>query len=436
MRARLAALAVLALAPGARADDRPNPFGLAFAAEGRTLAGDWASLREAVDLERLHFGQQFLADLFTGDGLHPTVGAIAPGSTLGVGAALNVLDADPDRRFRALYNLEGRVAPGDLSFAAGGRATLYLQSSTPGRKPPRFVFSVTDTSLAARDFYGVGNDTPASGRAVFGLQDAEATASAVLVIPHDSKIGLHLGGERVALRRGRSEGVPSIETRYDESTAPGLDARVYYVIPSIDLCPGCAAEEQLHGFRAWADLAYAPYLAASGGAYGFHRVEALASLMESPGDDGAWGTFSLVARAVVCRPFDHDRVPVAKLPTLGGSALGAWNDLRSQPNFRFAAPAVWSARLEYEHEFLEPVGLLVFGDVGSVADGPGGWLDGGMKHGVGTGATLRLGGQTVAAVTVAWGGDGVRVGALGDTNAALPTGNQSGIVGADMSGVF
>jgi hypothetical protein len=110
-----------------------------------------------------------------------------------------------------------------------------------------------------------------------------------------------------------------------------------------------------------------------------------------------------------------DRVPFYLLQTLGGADLNGDSSLRSYRDYRFRAPYTLAGQFEYAHTVYDPIGMFAFYDLGSVADRFGS-LTRDVKHSVGVGLTVRLGGLVFGQIYYAWGGEGGRFNLSGNSN--------------------
>jgi hypothetical protein len=112
--------------------------------------------------------------------------------------------------------------------------TSGAQGTSKLKEPFTHPYTVFDLyaqsiSLNQLNYYGLGNDTPPTAKSVFGMSETIVGGSAVKPVYEWAAIrGLHLAlvgevnGRFVDIRGNHGESVPSIETAYTESTAPGL----------------------------------------------------------------------------------------------------------------------------------------------------------------------------------------------------------------------
>src|SRR5205823_4411800 len=78
--------------------------------ETRELQLDWCRTDESSGEQKLHNGENFGRVLFTGDGIHPVVGTIAPGNGLAGGVSLGHAVASQSRPLRFNMTAEARAS--------------------------------------------------------------------------------------------------------------------------------------------------------------------------------------------------------------------------------------------------------------------------------------------------------------------------------------
>ena len=146
--------------------------------------------------------------------------------------------------------------------------------------------------------------------------------------------------------------------------------------------------------------------------------------------------FTADANLVVSEPRARNAVPFYLQPTLGGGDIHNENWLRSYTSYRFTAPNTVAYGLTYERRLIDPFGFSVFAEWGKVGLNPGELDFDHLKHSIGVGFSLRLGGRAVVEFSIAWGGgEGSHTYATGNTNNAIGFGARAaGTVG--LRGVF
>src|SRR5439155_11935280 len=94
--------------------------------EAQQLALTWCRARASSGEERVHHLEDFGRVLFTGDGLHPVVGTVAPSNGLAGGAVWNNEWNSRTHPLRFSTNVEGRVS---LNGAWAAGAVLSIAGS-------------------------------------------------------------------------------------------------------------------------------------------------------------------------------------------------------------------------------------------------------------------------------------------------------------------
>src|SRR5205085_11640992 len=111
------------------------------------------------------------------------------------------------------------------------------------KRPERFTHPYTvvnlyvqSTSLNKLNFFGLGNDTTLPGKSLFGMTQTIVGGNVIKPVFEVGAIrGLNLAllgevnGRFVDIRGNHHESVPSIETLYTDTTAPGLSNQPGFV---------------------------------------------------------------------------------------------------------------------------------------------------------------------------------------------------------------
>ncbi len=380
-----------------------NPVARDLRTEFRDLVFDVCRVKEDYNeggfrglLER-QFGtvQDLIADVFTGRGLHPTIGGIVPESGTAFGVALND---------------EWHI-----------------------RETPHIRFT---TSVEAR-----GSE---SGFWAAGAVSHETELPILLDLP--VAYGLTLSAQATALYATSNPSRAFVDT-FSDSSAPGIRARTTYAVPG--LIATYRSPDALYGLSGEARVSYEAYQALAGGSFSFDRFEARMAV--NYGLDDRWSflerfptlrslvrtsRFSGEANLVISEPRAHSAVPFYLQPTLGGGDIHNENWLRSYTNYRFRAPNMVAYGVTYERRLIDPFGFFIFAQWGKVGLDVGELDFDRLKHSIGFGIALRLGGRAVAEVSFAWGGgEGGHTYATGNTNNAIGFGARAaGSVG--LRGVF
>ena len=399
-------------------------------------------------LER-QFGtiQDLVVDLFVGRGLHPTIGSIVPEGGIAFGAALNNewhLTETPRTRFTT--SVEARAAPTTGFWAAGAMSNMqfdwYRAYDTGSFRMPQITVAVKYFDLPEMPFFGLGNQTSLDNRSLFELTETVVP----ILIDFPVAYGLTLSGQVTGLY-ATSDPSAKFSSVFSESSAPGIRSRTTYVVPGV--IATYRSLDVLDGLSGEARLSYEAYQAVSGGSYTFDRFEARAAvhygIQEQPLSQGMLrfvrsllgsSRFTAEANLVISDPRTNNAVPFYLQPTVGGGDIHNENWLRSYTNYRFRAPNTVAYGLSYDRRIVDPLGFTIFGQWAKVGQTAGDLDFDGLKHSVGFGLSVRLGGRAVAEFSIAWGGgEGSHAYTAGNTNNAIGFGARAaGTVG--LRGVF
>lgn len=387
--------------------------------------------------------------LFTGHPLHIAVGSLAPQNGFAAGPAF-VGHWTPNEKWRLNWNADA-VFSSNGSWRAGGYMTAVLvrrrkigilQGGTPRRASssgvqafaqPTFRVYGETTSLNKVGYFGLGQDTSPDARSWFGL--TETITGASLLWPAGTRLNLSLYGEAngrfVSLRGNNGQTSPSIEQRYTEATAPGLNrqpgtaqfgegvrARPSFVGGHVRLGYAvtyqqfAASESRFSFTRLTTDLNHQFPLYRTTLSYAgreFNGPDQCATDMQtqrcpsvSRNLEGSFGLRFLMTQSFV--PGGH-AVPFYFAPTLGGSDINGNTSLSSYEDYRFRAPNVILLRGTFEHSLGRwPIGAAFSADYGKVAMRPGDLGLTHLAHSYAAGLTLRAGGFPVVYLLFAWGG--------------------------------
>jgi hypothetical protein len=401
-------------------------------------------------------------ELFTDHPLHIAAGSLPPQNGFGFGGAF-VADKNT-KNWRMTWDLDA-TASTNASWRAGGYMKLIhtpaepihvitpvtpQPGETPPPKPakkpqinlvhPYTVFDLyaQSISLNKMNFFGLGNDSTLAGASVFGMTQTIVGGNVIKPVYELSalrKLNLALLGEVngrfVNLRGEYGQSFPSIETLYNNTTAPGLASQPGFIQlgEGFRIKPVFADRFQLnylanfqqffapsnsqYSFRRWtADLNHTFYL------YGYTKT--------APKNTDANGPDECAPANATCPEISHTRnlngsiamrllvsesiasgssvVPFYFQQSLGGSDINSALALGSYQDYRFRAPNILLLQESFEHSIWGPFGLKFMADEGRVAltRGDLGFSD--LKHSFAGGLTLRAGGFPMVSLMFAWGG--------------------------------
>jgi hypothetical protein len=402
--------------------------------------------------------------LLTESPLHVAVGSLAPQNGFAFGAAFTE-HWTPNEAWRLSWSADAVAALGG-SWRAGASmkmihtpATSGVVVAAPGTSPGTAVirpreFTVIDVawqtiSLEQISYYGLGPDSRETDRTVFG--EHQSTLGASIIVPLGQRAGLTwlrpsllggLNGRWIDVRRGQDHDGPSIETRFDDVSAPGLARQDAYLElrEGVRLKPSIAngridlnyliQAQQYHAsgesrgsFHRWTlDLRHDIPLyrtAASTGPRDFNGPNECGTSAATPRcpplqlsrnrTGTAW--FRLLRESSIAS--DGDRVPFYLQRTLGGSDLDGRRALAAFADYRFRGPRILLLQEGIEHSLWGPVGVFAQVEHGQVALPGAGF--GGLKTTTSLGLTIRAGGAPAIVFAFAWGAEGHHVIATMDT---------------------
>jgi hypothetical protein len=389
--------------------------------------------------------------LFTDHPLHIAVGSIAPQNGFGAGLAF-VSHKTPNERWRLSWSLDA-IGSTNTSWRAGGYMKIIhtpvktirpVTTTTSTGSVPKSNLGVHEytvfnlyaqtTSLRKIYFFGLGPDSPKSAKSVFGLGETIIGGNAVVPVYNPLKISLtgEINGRIVDVRGNHDEESPSIETVFNNVSAPGLNRQPGFAQfgEGIRIRPSFFNNFVRLNYQ----LNFQQFIATSDSTNSFRRLtvdlshefplyrtvqstaprdfngpnecatgvgEKCPSVSTSVNRSGTIGLRFFLAESIA--PAGHI-VPFYFQPTLGGSDINGNMMLASFEDYRFRAPNVMLLRESFEHSIYGPIGFTFAAEQGSLGMARGDLGDR-FKHSYSTGLTLRAGGFPQVLVVFAWGGE-------------------------------
>jgi outer membrane protein assembly factor BamA len=289
----------------------------------------------------------------------------------------------PYNGFYVQYGYTGKPVGSGIAFGGGWRhdlfdrnARLVLEAgqSFRGYRMARADFSLPwlfDEALEVgiegayrdhpqEDFYGHGFATNLGNRVSFGFEAPEVQAR-VMVKPREwLNAGVRLGRMNVSVGAGTDSRYPSIEERFDDSTAPGLAVQPDYAYTDLFATldtrdqPGNAREGAYVGalWRRYNDLDL--------NRYDFNSVDVEAQHFLPIYDKKR--VFAARLHLMATTAGDGHEVPFYFRPTIGGS-----NSVRSAADFRFRDRNAIVMNFEYRWEAFSGLDMALFSDFGTIA---------------------------------------------------------------------
>jgi hypothetical protein len=396
--------------------------------------------------------------LFTDHPLHIATGSMPPQNGFGLGMAF--VASKNTETWRMSWDVDA-VGSTNRSWRAGGymklvhtpMATIHVVPGSSGaggppdqaKKSEVRVHPYTVVNLYAQtislnklNYFGLGNDSTLAGASVFGMRETIVGANAIKPVfefPAISNLNLSLFGEVngrfVNVRSATGQSVPSIETVYNDATAPGLTHQPGYfqLGEGVRIKPVIGDRFELNysgrfqeffapsnsdnSFLRWTvDLNHTFYL------YGY--TETAAKNTDANGPDscaapskpcprvstsrnlnGSFGVRFLMSESITS---GTSTVPFYFQQSLGGQDLNSSLSLSSYQDYRFRAPSLLLLQENFEHSIWGPFGFKFMADQGRVAENRGDLGFSQLKHSFAAGLTLRAGGFPMVSMMFAWGG--------------------------------
>jgi len=399
--------------------------------------------------------------LFTDHPLHIAAGSMPPQNGFGVGGAF--VWSKNTRNWRLSWDFDA-VGATSGAWRAGGymklihtphppRPVIEATTPTPGEAPkpgdtkdiapfthPYALFNLyaQSTSLNKLDYFGLGNNTSLADESVFGMTETIVGANAikpVYELPAIRKWNLALLGEIngrfVSIRGNHSQSLPSIETLYDNTTAPGLSSQPAFVQMSqgIRIKPDTGDYLKLNYTGKFEE-----FFAPSSSTNSFlrwtvdlnHTIDLYGKSMAATPNTDQHGPDSCAHVNDKCPEIPHSRnlngsvnlrlflsesiysatsaVPFYFQQTLGGGNIDGAMSLGSYRDYRFRGPNLLLLEQSFEHSIWGPFGLKFMADEGRVALTRGDLGFSHLKHTFAGGLTLRAGAFPMVSLMFAWGG--------------------------------
>jgi hypothetical protein len=210
------------------------------------------------------------------------------------------------------------------------------------------------------DFYGLGAGSRESDRVSFLLDRRDLEARAVLKPGRGLQLGIRAGRLSTHVGPGGDARFPSLEQRFVDRDAPGLDRQPDFSY--IDVFGGFDNRDQPGNPRAggYYGVTWRQYADRDFNQYDFHVFEADLNHFVPVFDKKR--VFAFRARVTTTGAATGQTVPFYFRPTLGGS-----DSLRSVRDFRFRDSNMLAMNVEYRWEAFSGLDMALFTDIGKVA---------------------------------------------------------------------
>lgn len=336
-------------------------------------------------------------DFFRARPVHLTVKSIVPGGGYGLGPTFSadfnankwqnkfVATAVVSTREFWFTEAKFRATHDKLGKNNSARDRLAIDLYANARGLPRLVY------------YGIGPNTGQENLVNFRERDVRAGAD----IFNPFSAWFAAGGRIESLWSdvtGVTEpGLRSIETVFNESTAPGLTSQPNLIHYEIYAEPRRTRRKFQFDYK----VGYNFYQDHTTGHYSFRRFKVDGKHVFHPFNNG--NILTIHNRLTISGTSDGNAVPFFLQETLGGSDIDGQPTLRGFRDYRFRAPDLALIQVEYDHRIWGPVGLLGFYDTGQVAVKASDFAFDKMRHSFGFGFSIWAGDRAMFKVSVGLG---------------------------------
>jgi surface antigen Omp85-like protein len=290
--------------------------------------------------------------LFGRDGLYPKLGSLTTGSGFAFGAGYRT--RAPFKRY------------GTLDVWTAGSATKYFAAEARATFPALAAGRVYAEGYASRRsypmerFFGIGPESQHDNETNYlFLNDLVGGRAGVRPVA-PLLVGGGLDFNKPYVGEGQSDSVPTISTRFDDTSAPGLVRQPDYLRPFAFVefdyrQPKYARKGGLYrvDFSHYTDREY--------DAYSFNRVDI--DLEQAISILGERRVLTGRAEVVTTDVSSGQQIPFYLMPTLGGN-----DSLRGFREYRFRGPHALLLQGEYRFEIWSALDGALFYDTGKVAD--------------------------------------------------------------------
>lgn len=282
------------------------------------------------------------------DGFFPRIGGLTTGSGFagGVGYRKHFNDHAIFRTSTAISTKSYTLAEAEfMTPVAGGRV--------------EFGGHMRWRNFPQEDYFGLGNDSPRTGRVSFLLEDTDATATGAVRFKPWLRVGARAGYLNVDIGHGTDRRFLSIEQRFTERTAPGLARQPDFTHGDVfvDVDYRDRPRNSRAGGRYYAS--FARYHDIDFSHYSFGRFDGDVQQFFPIFDKKR--VIALRGHLVHTNSRPGHVVPFYMLPTVGGS-----DTVRSFREYRFRDENAIFFNAEYRWEAFAGLDMAVFFDAGKV----------------------------------------------------------------------
>ena len=317
------------------------------------------------------------------DGVRLVVGSVAPGGGLAGGVGYGHRTTGPT--WQTEFTSSARVSFRKYwEIDSNLRLTKTSDSTTASPDIGNLKSNIYGflKDMPRLDFFGVGPETQQAGRVLF---HREAVAGADISQPINRwfDLGGAVEGIWPDLISISNPTITSVERKYTEATAPGLNSQP----PHLHLVAfaGLHSRGQPESRRLEYLFLYHIYQDVGDHLYSFRRFNADLRHKFPFGDKNE---FRLRGRLSLAETRDGQRVPFYLMETLGGSNIRGDDSLRGFRDYRFRDRDYFLVQTEFLRELYGAVDLIGFYDVGKVAGSVSRFDEGRLRHTYGAGIVV------------------------------------------------
>jgi hypothetical protein len=233
------------------------------------------------------------------------------------------------------------------------------------------------------DFYGLGSETLKDDRVSYLFDGDEVEGRAVLKPRAWLNVGSRFGYLTTSVGSGEDSRYPSIEERFDDSTAPGLVIQPDYVYGDAFATVDYRDEPGNARAGGYYTVTIRRYSDRDFDRYSFTSVNVLAQQFVPIFDKKR--VFAFQTGIITTSASDGHEVPFFMRPTIGGG-----NTVRSLVDYRFRDSAALWLNAEYRWEAFGLLDMALFTDWGKVAPTASDLDFSDLKHAYGIGFRFNI----------------------------------------------
>lgn len=282
------------------------------------------------------------------EGLYPRLGSVVRGSGWGLGVGYRertwsnrlVFDTSGAWTFRGYKTLETSVA---------------LQGV--GGRPVEARVGTRWFDYTQEDFFGIGGNSAVGDRTSYGLEGWDTFGQIQARRAGWFVVHGRLGVLHTDVGPGTDSRFPSLEERFTDAAAPGLDQSPTFVYA--EASAGVDTRDQPGNTRGGGlyRVTFGGYRDRRDEGFDFNRIDAQAMYVIPIFDKKRGIALNAVASRI--DPVGSNRVPFFFMPTVGGA-----DSLRGFRDFRFRDASVVFLNAEYRWEGFSGLDLALFADAG------------------------------------------------------------------------